>query len=164
MAAVSDTSPLSNLAILDQLELLREQFGQVVIPPAVHLELKRHPNDSARNRLESAIENGWLSVVPLTRPVPDNLTSALHRGEAEAIALALELKADQVLLDESEARKTSRQLGLAHTGVLGILRKAKETGRVTSLRQEIMRLRVEAHFFVRPALERELLISVGEES
>jgi predicted nucleic acid-binding protein len=42
MLVVSNTSPLSNLAILDRLELLRERFRELIIAPAVHAELKRH--------------------------------------------------------------------------------------------------------------------------
>jgi predicted nucleic acid-binding protein len=164
MAAVSNTSPLSNLAIIDRLQLLREQLGEVLIPPGVDSELKRLPNESARKRLDAAIQQRWLRVLPLTNTVPENLAAILHRGEAEAITLALELKADLVLLDESDARSAAKRIGLAHTGVLGVLRKAKEAGRVTSLRAEIERLRAEANFFVHRALEKELLVSVGEES
>ena len=54
------------------------------------------------------------------------------------------------------------QLGLAHTGVLGVLRQARRTNRIASLKAGILRLRSEAHFFVNPALEKRLLISVGE--
>lgn len=162
MLVVSNTSPLSNLAILDHLDLLREQFGELILPGAVRAELERLPNPAARRRLESGFEQNWLRIKPLTRPIPEDVEMTLHRGEAETIALALELKADLVLLDEADARLKAKQLGLAHTGVLGVLRKAKESGRIPSLRKEIGRLRAEARFFVHPALEKELLMSVGE--
>lgn len=162
MLVVSNTSPLSNLAILDHLNLLREQFGDVILPEAVRAELQRLPNATAGWRLEVAFEQNWLRVKPLTTPIPEDVEMSLHRGEAETIALALELKADLVLLDESDARLKAKQLALAHTGVLGVLRKARESGRISSMRNEIARLRVEARFFVHPALEKELLISVGE--
>ena len=67
-----------------------------------------------------------------------------------------------VLLDESAARLKARQLGLAHTGVLGVLRQARQANRIPSLKVEILRLRTEARFFISPALEKRLLISVGE--
>lgn len=54
------------------------------------------------------------------------------------------------------------QLGLTHTGVLGVLRQARLTGRIASLQKEVLLLRTEARFFVSPALERSLLLSVGE--
>lgn len=162
MRVVSNTSPLSNLAIIGRLDLLREQLGSVTIPPGVRTELSRHPNSAARSALEKALEGRWLSVVPLVAAVPADLASALDLGEAEALALALETKADLVLLDESAARLNARQLGLAYTGVLGVLRQARQTNRVPSLKAEILRLRTQARFFVSPALEKKLLISVGE--
>lgn len=162
MLVVSNTSPLSNLAVIGRLNLLREQVGSVTIPPGVRTELSRHPNSGARNALEKAIEDRWLSVVPLVAAVPTDLALALDMGEAEALTLALETKATLVLLDESAARVKARQLGLAHTGVLGVLRQARQTNRISSLKAEILRLRTEARFFVSPALEKRLLISVGE--
>ena len=127
MLVVSNTSPLSNLAIIGRLDLLREQLGAVTIPPGVRTELSRHPNSAARNALEMALADRWLRVVPLVAAVPVDLACALDLGEAEALALALETKADLVLLDESAARFQARQLGLAHTGVLGVLRQARQT-------------------------------------
>jgi predicted nucleic acid-binding protein len=162
MLAVSNTSPLSNLALIGRLDLLREQLSSVIIPPGVWTELGRHPNPAARHALEAALEDRWLTVVPLALAVPADLASALDLGEAEALALALEVKADLVLLDESAARLKARELGLAHAGVLGVLRQARQTNRIASLKAEILRLRTEARFFISPALEKRLLISVGE--
>jgi len=162
MLVVSNTSPLSNLAIIGRLDLLREQLGSITIPPGVRTELSRHPNTGASNALEKAIEDRWIRVVPLVAPIPTDLASALDMGKAEALALALETKASLVLLDESAARLKARQLGLAHTGVLGVLRQARQTNRLSSLKAEIQRLRAEARFFVSLALEKRLLISVGE--
>jgi predicted nucleic acid-binding protein len=67
-----------------------------------------------------------------------------------------------VLLDESAARSKAAEHGLPFTGVLGILRRARQAKRISSLSAEIQRLRTEARFFISPALERTLLISVGE--
>lgn len=162
MLAVSNTSPLSNLASIGRLGLLREQLGVVTIPPGVWTELSRHPNPRASQCLEEAVKDGWLRVIPLVGSVPSDLARALDMGEAEALALALETKASLVLLDESAARLKARQLGLAHTGVLGVLRHARQINRIPSLKAEVLRLRVEARFFISPALEKRLLISVGE--
>ena len=162
MLVVSNTSPLSNLAIIGRLDLLREQLESVTIPPGVRMELSRHPNPEARHSLEKAFEGRWLSIVPLVAAVPADLASALDMGEAEALALALETRADLVLLDESAARLKACHLGPAHTGVLGVLRQARQMNRISSLQAEILRLRSEAHFFISPSLEKRLLISVGE--
>jgi predicted nucleic acid-binding protein len=103
MLVVSNTSPLSNLAIIGRVDLLREQLGSVTIPPGVRMELSRLPNSAARSALEQALEARWLSVVPLVAAVPADLALALDVGEAETLALALETKANLVLLDESPA-------------------------------------------------------------
>ncbi len=162
MLAVSNTSPLSNLAILDRLCLLREQFNSVTIPEAVRFELDRLPHLAARQRLNSGITEGWLRVTPLSDRVPAEVAFELDPGEAEALALALQLNASIVLLDESAARERARKFHLPHTGVPGVLRHARLTGRIVSLKSEILRLRSDARFFVAPALEKALLVSVGE--
>ena len=100
--------------------------------------------------------------MPLTVTLTGKLAASLDLGEAEALALAGETKAALVLLDESAAREMARQLGFNFTGALGVLRRAKQTGRIDSLKVQINRLRTEARFFIKPALEKALLISVGE--
>jgi uncharacterized protein len=103
MRAVSNTSPLSNLAIIGRLELLRQRYGRVHIPPAVVDELSRLSHAAARMRLNAARNEGWLVVEKLSRPLPQ-LSTPLDRGEHEAIALALALKADVLLMDEKLGR------------------------------------------------------------
>lgn len=64
----------------------------------MRIELSRHPNPEARELLERALEDRWLRVVPLAGAVPADLVSVLDVGEAEALALALEIKAEKDLL------------------------------------------------------------------
>jgi predicted nucleic acid-binding protein len=123
MLVVSNTSPLSNLAIIGRLELVHEQVGEVVIPPAVEAELGRNPKPGARAALEMAMRQGWIRVVPLASPVRQDVAPALDLGEAEALTLALENKAGLVLLDESAARSRAAKLGVPFTGALGILKR-----------------------------------------
>jgi uncharacterized protein len=163
MVAVSNTSPLSNLAIIGRLHLAREQFESLLIPPAVRAELSRNPHPHARELLDSAIKAGWIRSQPLIGPVPNDLRLDLDIGEAEALSLAVESNAAIVLLDESAARLRAARLRLPFTGALGILRKARQMGQIASLKTEMERLRVEAHFFINPILEKALLISVGED-
>lgn len=162
MLVVSNTSPLSNLAIIGRLELLREQLGAVLIPPAVRAELDRNPSLAARGALEAGVQDGWIRVSQLTSPVREELAASLDQGEAEAISLALQVGASLILLDESAARRQATRLGLGLTGVLGVLRRARETGRIASLKDEIRKLRTDARFFIHPGLEKALLLSVAE--
>lgn len=48
MPAVSDTSPISALAILGRLSLMKQQFGDVLIPQGVHRELEQLTDPIAR--------------------------------------------------------------------------------------------------------------------
>ena len=160
MLAVSNTSPICNLAVIGRLDFLARRYGVVQIPPAVAIELEalRHP--SASQSIRSAFSEGWLRVtippsVP-TLPVP------LDPGETEAIALALHLRADVLLLDEKRGREAARQVGLIVAGALGELVHAKHDGWIPSVRDEIHRLRQEAGFFVDGAVERFILSQVGE--
>jgi predicted nucleic acid-binding protein len=163
MRVVSNTSPLSNLAIIGHLGLVREQLGTLLIPPGMRAELLRNPHPRARSAIKAAIQEGWIRVIPLAGTVSPIFAAGLDLGEAEALALALETRSPFVLLDESAARLQAKQLGLSFTGVLGLLRQAKRTGRIPSLKEQINRLRTEARFFISSALEKALIISVGED-
>jgi len=162
MVVVSNTSTVSNLAIIGRLALLQDQFGSVLVPSAVRRELNQFQHPAAENLLNAAFSDGWLRVTPLQRPVPGQIAVGLHSGEAEALALALEHRADLTLLDDGDARRCATEEGLRISGVLGILLRAKRNGQIPSLREEIRRLRVEARFFVARRLEGELIAAAGE--
>ena len=72
----------------------------------------------------------------------------LDRGEAESIALALELKADLLLLDEKDGRHIAQQAGLTVVGVVGMLLEAKAKGYLTAVRPYIEALRQQAGFYL----------------
>jgi hypothetical protein len=133
-----------------------------MVPPAVREELSRLGNSGAKCALEEAFAQGWLRAILLQEPVSTAIRSGLHSGEAESLALALEVRAAMIILDDGDARRRAVELGLEITGVLGILLKAKRTGQIPSLSDEIKRLRAEAHFFVAPALEKRLVAGAGE--
>jgi hypothetical protein len=86
----------------------------------------------------------------------------LDRGEAAAIALALELGVSQVLMDEADGRAVAKAMGLHPTGVLGILLRAKYEGKIPSVSDEMSRLRNEAGFFIAESLFRYVQREAGE--
>jgi predicted nucleic acid-binding protein len=86
----------------------------------------------------------------------------LDAGETEAIALAWQLKADVLLMDEKRGREAARQVGLVVAGVLGELVHAKLVGWIPNVHDEIRRLRTEAGFFVHADVQRFILSQVGE--
>jgi len=162
--AVSDSSTLIHLAMLGRLGLLREFFGEVVVPPAVWKEVVEEGHGRAgANEVDQAGRSGWLTVVgPNNEALLRLLKRELDEGEAEAIALALEQQADLVLLDESDARRIAGVYGLPHTGIVGLLIRARAEGRIASLREELNRLRLDAGFWISEQVYQQALASAGE--
>lgn len=135
---IVNTTPIIALASLGQLDLLQCLYGQVVIPPAVQSEALRGGTKGVGS--PDVQKANWISVIPLADPRRADLLSDLDRGEAEVIALAQELRADVVVIDERLARKYARRLNLKLTGTLGILLQAKQRGYVTAVKPLIERL------------------------
>ena len=80
------------------------------------------PTARVLKTIEQAEQAGWLKARPASNAnLVSLLTVELHLGESEAIALALEMKADRLLIDERDGRMLARQLELRLTGVLGVL-------------------------------------------
>jgi predicted nucleic acid-binding protein len=161
MRAVSNTSPISNLAIIGRLDLLRRRYGTVLIPPAVHAELSALSHPAARLLIQEAFSALWLVVRPPAIPL-SQVPMGLDPGESEAIALALGVRADVLLMDERRGRGVARARGLVVAGILGELLYAKRAGELVSLSAEIKRLRTDAGFFVDSEIERFILSQSGE--
>ena len=119
---VADTSPLNYLVLIEAVELLPRLYQRVVIPRAVYAELTHLSAPAAVRRWVSALPP-WAEVRSAVRV---ELGGILDPGEAEAIALAQELKADALLLDEAEGREVALRLGLPVSGTVGVLEKAAE--------------------------------------
>lgn len=157
MRVVSNTSPILNLAIIGQLELLHQQFGELWIPRAVLEELRSDENLPGSRAIQDAIKSGWIKVEKAKDLVlVQTLEENLDNGEAESIALAIQLKAEQILLDERDGRKQAKRLGLNVTGVLGVLLTAQRDGKLSSLSKAIDDLQGKAAFRINPGLLAEI--------
>ncbi len=158
MRVVSNTSPILNLASIEKLSLLRDQFGEVVVPHAVLNEFRLNENLPGTGEISTALEEGWLSVQNLsTHEQAVLFERELDKGESEAIALALELKAEILLVDEREARRISKILDLKVIGVIGILIKAYMNGQLTSLDTVLYELKNVAGFYISEQLLNDIL-------
>lgn len=135
---ISNTTPIIALSILERLDLLHQLYGEIWIPPAVRAELRRGGTRAGAQEVQTA---AFIRTVPLLSPSQAELLIDLDPGEAEVLALALERKADLVILDERLGRGYARRLGLALTGVLGVLLRAQQEGYLDALEPEIMRLK-----------------------
>ena len=98
MRIVSNTSPISNLAIIGRLEFLQRRYGNVHLSPAVAQELAALSHPAGLQAVKAALAAGWLIITPWNPPVVPRLPARLDPGEAAALALALQLKADVLLL------------------------------------------------------------------
>jgi predicted nucleic acid-binding protein len=162
MVVVSNTSPISNLAIVGRLEFLWRRYAVVRIPPAVADELAALTHPAGSQRIKAALSDHWLVVVPPDKTASPQLPFPLDPGETAAIALACQLKAGVLLMDEKRGREAARRCGLVVAGVLGELIHAKLAGWIPNVRDEIQRLRVEAGFFVDVTVEKFILSQVDE--
>jgi len=124
MLVVSNSSPLIALARLAQLELLQALYDEVLIPSAVYQEVVQ-----AGKGREDAVAVGsasWITVQTVQDTLAvDLLRDQLDQGESEAIVLALETKADLLLIDEARGRRIAQSRGLTHIGTVGIIVLAK---------------------------------------
>lgn len=157
---ISDTSPVRALAHLGHLAWLEQLFKQVILPPAVAAELRNPP---AALQAVDVHAYTFLSVqAPTGAQRVAELRLILDPGEAEAIALAEELHADIVLIDELTGRDVARQCGFVVMGTLGILLRAKGQLLCAEVRPLLDRLQREINFFVSPSLRRIILQQAGE--
>ena len=133
MIIVSDTSALANLALVDQLWLLQELYGNVVIPDVVAQEL----NNATSSKIQSILSLDWIEVKWVTNPTMANTIQqeqSLDPGESYAIVLALEQQADELLIDERRGRQVATRLGIPIIGLLGILLLAKQRQLIPSIK------------------------------
>ena len=106
---------------------------------------------------------GRLKIVcPQNQQLVSVLSEALDPGEAGAIALAHELEADRLLIDERAGRRIAQDYGLKIRGLLGILINAKNQGLISKAEPLVTRLIDEAGFRVSPELRKRALREAGE--
>ena len=161
MIIVSNTSPLTNLAAIGLFPVLQDLYGQIVIADAVWEELNaQNKMWPGRHEVASA---GWITTqTPTNQQAIIALRRDLDRGEAETIALALELEADLVLLDERDGRYAAQRFGLDVVGVLGILLEAKSKGFISHIKPHLDALRQKAGFYIHDKLYQHILFLAEE--
>lgn len=153
MIVVADSSPLSHLIRIDQVNILPRLFGQIVIPAQVLLELS-HPRAPEAVRAFSSLHPHWIEVKEPLNPVP---IPDLDFGEVAAINLAKQLGADLLLIDEKVGRQIASGVNwnLKITGTIGILERASAIGLV-DLKECLKRLQA-TKFHVSEHIAREAL-------
>ena len=152
MAVVSNSSPLIAFAAIELLNLFPALFDSVLIPPAVAREIAPSIPTAPP----------WLRVRDVRTPLPQAvLRRSLGDGEREALALAVEIQAERILLDDRPARRVAQELQLLVTGTAGILLAAKRHGLIPLIRPYLDAL-IGKSFFMGPDLYDDLLRLGGE--
>ena len=144
---VSDSTCLIALERIRRLDLLPAVFDQIWIPPAVAAEFGQ--------------TLPWLLVrAPTNAGAVAAYEALVDAGEAAAIALAAELTCE-VILDDLQARRLAARQGVRCVGLLGVLLRAKQAGRLATVRPLIDALRSQ-NFHVSAPLVAEALRLAGE--
>jgi predicted nucleic acid-binding protein len=144
---ISDSTCLIAFERIERLDILPRLFTTVFIPPAVDSEFGQ--------------QFDWLHVAQLdSSTLSDLLKMTLGKGEAEAIALSIQLGA-QLITDDKQARSIAEQLGIEVKGALGTLVEAKRAGILDSISPIIVELETNG-FRISKALREEVLRIANE--
>lgn len=146
---ISDTSCLILLDKIGELNLLNKMFGVVTITQEIANEYKKDLPDWVK------IEN------PINKTYQKILEASLDKGEASAIAFAIEQSDCLLIIDDNKGRKYAEQLGIKITGTLGVMISAKLTGHVKSVKPLLEKIR-NTDFRLTPELEKKTLEKSGE--
>jgi len=150
MIIVSDSTPLHYLIEIEQQDVLKTLFGKVIIPQGVTEELQ-HPK--APQRVKDWFQHlpDWVEVrvadTSLWQP-----QKKIGKGEHQAIALALEIKADAILADDRGAALEAHRANILTIQTLSLLEEAAKLG-LLDLEEAIARLRLTSFYVVPEIIE-----------
>lgn len=169
MIVISDTSPIIFFAKLSKLTLLKDLYSTIFIPFAVWEELilpLSKPNGEVPSDIENemkAKDEWWLIVKDPEsyqyHEIVLNLSKNLGRGEAYAIALSLELKADILLINDSEARKVAESKGIKTKWSTEVLLDALESNIIKNYQEfeELLNSMIEIGLWIEKSLYDDIL-------
>jgi len=159
MIVIADTTPLHYLILIGEVEVLKKMFGSVILPQAVIDELTRDRTPQpVRDWIDS--QPSWIEVKQPSLELADAAKS-LGKGERAAIALAVELAADALLLDDKRAKNEARRRNIPVITILNILETAAERGWL-DLPDAIARLRQTSFYLPTEGAIKEVLERDGQ--
>ena len=146
---VSNTTPLIAFARIEELDLLQKIVGHILIPDAVWREITEAGNRLGAEEIRNA---SWVETRTV-RAIPSEIIPLLDPGEAEAIVLAEEIAASELLLDERAARAIATARRLNIIGTAGLLARAKHQGLIATVRPFLERMQVQGIRYSRQFVE-----------
>ena len=156
---VVNASPLILLGKTNHLGLLGALADPVVVPKAVVDEVGVKPD--GKTLLQVIAEEPSYTLVDNEEATPEILSWDLGAGETQVIANAQSHGAERVVIDDLEARRCAKVMGLKVIGTLGIVGRAKAMGLIDQAEPVLRRLR-QSGLYASEELVRRLLKEVGE--
>ncbi len=161
MIVISDTTCLSALVRIGELDLLKRLFHEVIIPVKVHEELLALSSFGVDVSIFSTLD--WIKIQqPEASPLLNELLTVLDTGESYAIALAIELNADWLIVDDLDARHIAAQLNINITGTGGVFIQAKDRGVITQVKPYLDLIMTKAGFRLSSTLYNRILQLASE--
>ncbi len=169
MPVISDTSPLIWLAKVGRITLLKDLFGEVIVPQEVYLEAVEKGLQfgfTDAQVIKECIDEGWIKLAKLNSNDQSLLQKIsehaleIHSGEAQAIVLAREMKL-LLLMDESAGRAFAEAWGLKVKGTIYVIISALRRGLITETQaKETVLTMVTKGFRLEPTLLARLIIEI----
>ena len=155
---VCNTTPILSLLKVGRLHLLKDMYGEIIIPRAVYNEIE--VGKYWKYYIDLSKES-WISIQNIKDVTILDLFLDLDRGEAEVIILARDIEADLVILDETLGRRYAKQSHLNLTGTIGVLLKAKQNGLIGSVSRLLDEL-VQKGVWLSPKITQQVRELAGE--
>jgi uncharacterized protein len=158
---ISDTTAITYLSQINAIGLLKSLFKIIYIPEAVYHELTRQGDHIGGSKEVKNLP--WIKVKKVHGydEYAKKFRKKLDPGESQAIGLAMHMNADLLIIDELDGRWEARNQGIRITGMLGILKMAKERNLIPAVAPYLNKLRL-TNFRLSPTLYRMVLEDVGE--
>jgi uncharacterized protein len=169
LPVISDTSPLIWLAKVGKLTLLKDLFGEVIVPQEVYVEAVEKGLEfgfTDAQAIKECLNAGWIKLAKLNSNDQSLLQKIsehafeIHSGEAQAIVLAREMKL-LLLMDESVGRAFAEAWGLKVKGTIYVIMSALRKGFISeAVAKETILIMVTKGFRLEPTLLARLIIEI----
>lgn len=157
---IVNSTPIIALSSIHKLDLLRELYGEVIIPKAVHDEVMVKKDFETQVSLARAKD--WVLIKNISNSETKKFFKVqLHDGEVEVMLLGKELEADLLVIDDYIAREYAKYLEFKVTGTLGIILKAKENGILKEVKPLVLDL-LDNGIYIGDKLIASILMMAGE--
>lgn len=156
---ISNTTPIVTLLGIGKLEVLKDLYGEIIVPEMVAKEIEQGKGKLFYTDLKKI---DWIKIQAIQdKALYQYLLDDLDEGEAAVIALAQELNAKVLLIDEKLARQQAQLQGFTCIGTLGLLLKAKEKGIIATLKPLLMQMQANG-IWLAEALIKQILDKANE--